>query len=233
MHPARRPQQRAAPARHAGRRHRFRTHRRPGRRSLVRAARPGRRDGRSAARSADARGGRPERRREPAGSCRTADRARRSSHGPLRGVRTQQGRHCRRIVSAETGGDYPRLKQGRLTAQEQQVARQLVQAGDLLLIDDGTNLTAEDIAETAPHMEGLALVVVDRLQAAHSARLPLSGERLPDASQVLAGLARTLHVPVVAVVDSDGPLPHTRRRRQVSRPRQNQDQTDVLIPGKP
>ncbi|MCC9707376.1 ATP-binding protein [Streptomyces sp. MNU76] len=111
----------------------------------------------------------------------------------------------RRIISAETGGDYPRLKQGRLTAQEQQVARQLVQAGDLLMIDDGTNLRAEDIAETAPHMEGLALVVVDRLQAAHSARLPLSGERLPDASQVLAGLARTLHVPVLAVVDSDDP----------------------------
>ncbi|MFE4629511.1 P-loop NTPase family protein, partial [Streptomyces mirabilis] len=76
---------------------------------------------------------------------------------------------------------------------------------DVLLIDDGSNLTAEDIAETAPHMEGLALVVVDRLQAAHSARLPLSGNRLPDASQVLSGLARTLHVPVLAVVDSDDP----------------------------
>ncbi|MFJ4790840.1 DnaB-like helicase C-terminal domain-containing protein [Streptomyces sp. NPDC088794] len=111
----------------------------------------------------------------------------------------------RRIISAETGGDYPRLKQGRLTEYEQQVARQLVQAGDVLLIDDGANLRAEDIAETAPHMEGLALVVVDRLQAAHSARLPLSGDRLPDASQVLAGLARDLHVPVLAVVDSDDP----------------------------
>ncbi|MDP9607897.1 type II toxin-antitoxin system prevent-host-death family antitoxin [Streptomyces hygroscopicus] len=111
----------------------------------------------------------------------------------------------RRIISAETGGDYPRLKQGRLTEHEQQVARQVVQAGDVLLIDDGTNLRAEDIAETAPYMEGLALVVVDRLQAAHSARLPLSGDRLPDASQVLAGLARDLHVPVLAVVDSDDP----------------------------
>jgi prevent-host-death family protein len=111
----------------------------------------------------------------------------------------------RRIISAETGGDYPRLKQGRLTENEQQVARQLVQAGDLLMIDDGSDLTAEDIKETAPHMEGLALVVVDRLQAAHSARLPLSGERLPDASQVLATLARTLHVPVLAIVDSDDP----------------------------
>ncbi|WP_406465017.1 type II toxin-antitoxin system prevent-host-death family antitoxin [Streptomyces sp. NBC_01622] len=71
----------------------------------------------------------------------------------------------RRIISAETGGDYPRLKQGRLTEHEQQVAHQLVQAGDLLMIDDGSDLTAVDIAETAPHMEGLALVVVDRLQA--------------------------------------------------------------------
>ncbi|MEW1648913.1 type II toxin-antitoxin system prevent-host-death family antitoxin [Streptomyces sp. NPDC091219] len=111
----------------------------------------------------------------------------------------------RRIISAETGGDYPRLKQGRLTPLEQEVARQLAQAGDLLMIDDGSDLTAVDIAETAPHMEGLALVVVDRLQAARSARLPLSGDRLPDASQVLATLARTLHVPVLAIVDSDDP----------------------------
>ncbi|WP_329282379.1 DnaB-like helicase C-terminal domain-containing protein [Streptomyces sp. NBC_01451] len=111
----------------------------------------------------------------------------------------------RRIVSAETGGDYARLKQGRLTAHEQEVARALVQAGDVLLIDDGTHLRAEDIAETVPHMEGLALVVVDRLQAAHNARLPLSGDRLPEASQVLAGLARSVPVAVLAVVDSDDP----------------------------
>nr|WTC14260.1 ATP-binding protein [Streptomyces anthocyanicus] len=111
----------------------------------------------------------------------------------------------RRIISAETGGEYARLKQGRLTEHEQNVARQLVQAGDLLMIDDGSDLTAEDIRETAPHMKGLALVVVDRLQAAHSARLPLSGDRLPDASQVLATLARALHVPVLAIVDSDDP----------------------------
>ncbi|MGK3943388.1 DnaB-like helicase C-terminal domain-containing protein [Streptomyces caeruleatus] len=111
----------------------------------------------------------------------------------------------RRIISAEASGEYARLKQGRLTEHEQRVAHQLVQAGDLLMIDDGSNLTAEDIAETAPHMQDLALVVVDRLQAAHSARLPLSGDRLPGASQVLATLARTLHVPVLAIVDSDEP----------------------------
>ncbi|MEU5059878.1 MULTISPECIES: DnaB-like helicase C-terminal domain-containing protein [Streptomyces] len=111
----------------------------------------------------------------------------------------------RRILAAETGGDYPRLKQGRLTEHEQQFAEQLRQKASVLLIDDGSDLTAEAIAETAPHVEDLALVVVDRLQAAHNARLPLSGDRLPDASQVLASLARSLHVPVLAIVDSADP----------------------------
>jgi antitoxin (DNA-binding transcriptional repressor) of toxin-antitoxin stability system len=111
----------------------------------------------------------------------------------------------RRILAAETGGDYPRLKQGRLTEHEQQVAERLRQQATVLLIDDGSDLTAEAIAETAPHVQDLTLVVVDRLQAAHNARLPLSGDRLPDASQVLATLARTLHVPVLAVVDSADP----------------------------
>ncbi|MGP4009912.1 DnaB-like helicase C-terminal domain-containing protein [Streptomyces sp. 4N124] len=111
----------------------------------------------------------------------------------------------RRVLAAETGGDYPRLKQGHLTEHEQQVAQQLRQKASVLLIDDGSDLTAEAIAETAPHVQDLALVVVDRFQAAHNARLPLSGNRLPDASQVLAGLARSLHVPVLAIVDSDDP----------------------------
>ncbi|MFJ8158435.1 DnaB-like helicase C-terminal domain-containing protein [Streptomyces sp. NPDC094468] len=109
----------------------------------------------------------------------------------------------RRILSAESGGEYPRLKQGRLTPHEQEVAQQLRQAP--LMIDDGSDLTADAITETAPYVEDLALVVVDRLQAAHSARLPLSGDRLPDASQVLAALARTLRIPVLAVVDSSDP----------------------------
>nr|WP_252980794.1 DnaB-like helicase C-terminal domain-containing protein [Streptomyces chartreusis] len=109
----------------------------------------------------------------------------------------------RRILAAETSGDYPRLKQGRLTPHEQQVAQQLGQAP--LLIDDGSGLTAEAIADTAPHVDDLALVVVDRLQAARSSRLPLSGDRLPNASQVLAALARFVPVPVLAVVDSDDP----------------------------
>lgn len=54
----------------------------------------------------------------------------------------------RRIIAAETGGDYPRLKQGRLTGHEQQVAQQLVHVP--LMIDDGSDLTAQAIADTAP-----------------------------------------------------------------------------------
>ena len=53
-------------------------------------------------------------------------------------------------------------------------------------------------------MKDLALVVVDRLQAARSARLPLSGERLPDASRCWPP-SPALHVPVLAIIDSDDP----------------------------
>lgn len=113
----------------------------------------------------------------------------------------------RRIIAAEAGGDYARLKSGVLTQDEQQVVERLCHAP--LLIDDGSDLTAEAIADTAadtaPLDGGLALVVVDRLQRAHNPRLPLSGERLPEASQVLRELARTQNVPVLAVLDTDDP----------------------------
>lgn len=113
----------------------------------------------------------------------------------------------RRIIAAEAGGDYARLRTGVLTPDEQQVVERLRQAP--LLIDDGSDLTAEAIADTAADMApldgGLALVVVDRLQRAHNPRLPLSGESLLKASQVLRELARTQNVPVLAVVDTDDP----------------------------
>ncbi|MCX4581172.1 ATP-binding protein [Streptomyces sp. NBC_01571] len=109
----------------------------------------------------------------------------------------------RRIIAAEAGGDYARLKTGTLTPHEQEVVQQLRNAP--LLIDDGSDLTAEAIAETVPVAGELALVVVDRLQRARNPRLPLSGEHLPAASQVLRELARTQHVPVLAVVDTDDP----------------------------
>jgi prevent-host-death family protein len=109
----------------------------------------------------------------------------------------------RRIIAAEAGGDYARLKTGTLTEDEQQVVERLRQAP--LLIDDGSDLTAEAIADTAPLADNLALVVVDRLQRAHNPRLPLSGEHLPKASQILRELARAQNVPVLAVLDTADP----------------------------
>ncbi|MGW1963537.1 type II toxin-antitoxin system prevent-host-death family antitoxin [Streptomyces sp. NPDC001935] len=113
----------------------------------------------------------------------------------------------RRIIAAEASGDYARLKTGVLTEYEQEVVDRLRHAP--LLIDDGSDLTAEAIADTAadtaPLDGGLALVVVDRLQRARNPRLPLSGEHLPEASQILRELARTQHVPVIAVLDTDDP----------------------------
>ncbi|MFG2435767.1 type II toxin-antitoxin system prevent-host-death family antitoxin [Streptomyces sp. NPDC048508] len=109
----------------------------------------------------------------------------------------------RRIIAAEAGGDYARLKTGVLTHDEQEVVERLRHAP--LLIDDGSDLTAEAIADTAPLADNLALVVVDRLQRAHNPRLPLSGDHLPEASQVLRELARSQNVPVLAVLDTDDP----------------------------
>ncbi|MGW1538176.1 DnaB-like helicase C-terminal domain-containing protein [Streptomyces aureus] len=109
----------------------------------------------------------------------------------------------RRIIAAEAGGDYARLKTGVLTEDEKQVVERLRHAP--LLIDDGSDLTAEAIADTAPLADNLALVVVDRLQRARNPRLPLSGEHLPEASQILRELARTQQVPVIAVLDTDDP----------------------------
>ncbi|MFF3617520.1 DnaB-like helicase C-terminal domain-containing protein [Streptomyces sp. NPDC002580] len=109
----------------------------------------------------------------------------------------------RRIIAAEAGGDYARLKTGVLTEHEQEVVERLRHAP--LLIDDGSDLTAEAIADTAPLADNLALVVVDRLQRARNPRLPLSGEHLPEASQILRELARTQQVPVIAVLDTDDP----------------------------
>ncbi|MGW6487614.1 DnaB-like helicase C-terminal domain-containing protein [Streptomyces sp. NPDC055056] len=109
----------------------------------------------------------------------------------------------RRIIAAEAGGDYARLKTGTLTPDEQEVVERLRHAP--LLIDDGSDLTAEAIADTAPLADNLALVVVDRLQRAHNPRLPLSGEHLPEASQILRELARSQNVSVLAVLDTDDP----------------------------
>ncbi|WP_329212953.1 hypothetical protein OG352_39680 [Streptomyces sp. NBC_01485] len=112
-----------------------------------------------------------------------------------------------RVIAGEAGLDYRRLRTGALTEDEQQAAAAVqarLAAADLH-VDDGTGLSAEAIAETAPYVEGLALVVVDRFQHAADPFIPLSGPALPEAARVLAHLARTRNVPVVAVLDTADP----------------------------
>jgi hypothetical protein len=112
-----------------------------------------------------------------------------------------------RVIAAEAELDYRRLRTGALTPDEQQAAAAVqarLTAADLH-VDDGTGLTAQAIAETAPYVEGLALVVVDRFQHAADPFIPLSGPALPEAARVLAHLARTRNVPVVAVLDTADP----------------------------
>ncbi|MCQ8834833.1 DnaB helicase C-terminal domain-containing protein [Streptomyces malaysiensis] len=112
-----------------------------------------------------------------------------------------------RIIAAETPVDYRRLRTGALTAAEEQAATETRGrlAGAPLHMDDGTDLTAEVIAQTVPDITGLTLVVVDRLQYTHDPVVPLSGPELPAVTRVLAHLARTQDIPVLAVLDTDLP----------------------------
>ncbi|MGW1496130.1 DnaB-like helicase C-terminal domain-containing protein [Streptomyces sp. NPDC002402] len=113
-----------------------------------------------------------------------------------------------RVIAAQAGVNYRALRTGQLTGEEQEraatVGAQLSGlAGSVWHIDDGAGLTASDITDVARDIEGLALVVVDRLQRAHDPAVPLSGRALPAAAQALTHVARLLKVPVVAAVDTD------------------------------
>ncbi|MFM9462880.1 DnaB-like helicase C-terminal domain-containing protein [Streptomyces scabiei] len=113
-----------------------------------------------------------------------------------------------RVIAAQAAVSYRALRTGQLTDEEQEraatVGAQLSGlAGWVWHIDDGAGLTASDIAEVARDVEGLALVVVDRLQRAYDPAVPLSGRALPAAAQALTHVARLLKVPVVAAVDTD------------------------------
>ncbi|MFF1378774.1 DnaB-like helicase C-terminal domain-containing protein [Streptomyces sp. NPDC058308] len=109
------------------------------------------------------------------------------------------------IIAAESGTDHRKLRAGALTSAEREAAEQagarLVQAP--LLVDDGADLTAEAIAESAPYVDDLALIVVDRLHHSPDPHLPLSGPRVPPAVRTLMHLARQLSVPVLAVLNTD------------------------------
>ncbi|MFE2046386.1 DnaB-like helicase C-terminal domain-containing protein, partial [Streptomyces sp. NPDC059477] len=112
-----------------------------------------------------------------------------------------------RLIAAYLPVDYHRLRTGQLNPTEQADVTALHHhlAAAPLYIDDGTDLTPAAIAETTTDLAGVALVVVDRLQASDDPRLPLSGPRLLDAAQALAHLARTHHLPVIAALDTDHP----------------------------
>ncbi|MGW2631529.1 type II toxin-antitoxin system prevent-host-death family antitoxin [Streptomyces chattanoogensis] len=113
-----------------------------------------------------------------------------------------------RVIAAHTPTDYRRLRAGTLTHDERQAVTATTQllTDAPLFIDDDTDLTAAAIASTVPDVPHLALLVVDRLQAAHDPRLPLSGPTaIADAVQTLAHLARTRQLPVLAAIDTDDP----------------------------
>ncbi|MFH8492372.1 DnaB-like helicase C-terminal domain-containing protein [Streptomyces longisporoflavus] len=109
------------------------------------------------------------------------------------------------IIAAEAGVDLRKLRSGALTAPEREAAEAV--AGRLgqapLFFDDGAGLTAEAIAETAPYVDSLALIVVDRLHQGAEPHIPLSGDQVPPAVRTLTQLARKLSVPVLAVLNTD------------------------------
>ena len=113
-----------------------------------------------------------------------------------------------RIVAAEAGVDYRRMRAGALDPSDEAAARATrtrIRQKAPLHIDHGSGLSAEAIASTARAIPGLALIVVDRLQHAHNPHLPLSGPAVADATAVLAHIARELHVPVLAAYDTIDP----------------------------
>ncbi|MGW6270795.1 DnaB-like helicase C-terminal domain-containing protein [Streptomyces sp. NPDC055060] len=111
------------------------------------------------------------------------------------------------IIAAEAGVDLRNLRAGTLTALEREAAEA---AGAIVgqapvLFDDGAGLTAQAICETAPYVDDLALIVVDRLHQTHDPHIPLSGDQVPPAVRTLTHLARQLAVPVLAVLNTDDP----------------------------
>lgn len=110
-----------------------------------------------------------------------------------------------RIAAAHAGANYQRLRAGTLDAPPHILARLEEARNAPLLVDDGDDLDTDAIAATVPDIAGLALVVVDRLQAAGAPDVPLSGDALPTATRALTRLARDHGLPVMAAVDSTDP----------------------------
>ncbi|MFF1680781.1 DnaB-like helicase C-terminal domain-containing protein [Streptomyces sp. NPDC058256] len=115
-----------------------------------------------------------------------------------------------RMVAADSQVPYQDVRRNAFAPAQQQAvdeARRRLATSQLYFDDgdDGARLTAAMIASTARYIDGLALVAVDRLQAAEAAHLPLSGPQLPAAVRMLGDLAGQLRVPVVVAVDTADP----------------------------
>ncbi|MFI8873186.1 DnaB-like helicase C-terminal domain-containing protein [Streptomyces sp. NPDC055243] len=111
------------------------------------------------------------------------------------------------IIAAEAGVDLRNLRAATLTTLEREAAEAAgARVGQApVLFDDGAGLTAQAITETAPYVDDLALIVVDRLHQTHDPHIPLSGDQVPPAVRTLTHLARQLSVPVLAVLNTDDP----------------------------
>lgn len=110
-----------------------------------------------------------------------------------------------RIAAAHAGANYQLLRTGSLTAPAQVTAALEEARQAPLFVDDGADLDTDAIEATVTDVDGLALLVVDRLQATGDPAVPLSGKALPTATRALARLARTHDLPVLAAVDTDDP----------------------------
>jgi prevent-host-death family protein len=111
------------------------------------------------------------------------------------------------MAAAQTGVMLPLLRSGELRGDEARAAAaaEAEVRGTGMYFDIGDGLSAETIAEVAPCLENLALVVVDRLQRQQTEGVALSGDALPEAARVLARLAAVHHVPILAVLDCADP----------------------------
>ncbi|MFJ8785837.1 type II toxin-antitoxin system prevent-host-death family antitoxin [Streptomyces sp. NPDC102476] len=110
-----------------------------------------------------------------------------------------------RLIAGEAGVPYQRLRAGQLSSPQQalvQDAKDRLAAARLSILDR-PGLSAEDIRLAAASLEGIALVIVDRLQHAAKDGIPLSGARLESEAHILARLATDLQVPVIAALDTD------------------------------
>ncbi|WP_051856975.1 DnaB-like helicase C-terminal domain-containing protein [Streptomyces sp. NRRL S-1868] len=113
---------------------------------------------------------------------------------------------ARRLIAAEAPVPYTHLTAGTLTPGQ----REAVEAADgrlraAPLSFTGPEPTAQAITEEASRIEGLGLVVVDRLQHARTDRTPLSGRSLPAAVRTLARLAAERQAALVLLLDTDQP----------------------------